>query len=169
MNFKKAQSNVSGLMMLILFLIVLYSLMMPPCDKCSLLGTECPDYCQISSENILLSENLGYITSLNTIVRELDSVNLFMHTGPESTNLVDFLSISKSWFGGIDQELSFNMDGSNDLDSLSISFLVTEASGRLSVYLNDLQIFSDELFPGQKSINLPLASKFITNYLVTAG
>ena len=156
MKFKKGQGNVSGLMIIILVLIILYSLMMPPCDKCVLLDTECPSFCEESSENVLLSESPGYLSYSDTITRNMGSINLFIHSEPESYELSDSLVISKSWFGGVDQELSFEIDNFNDLAFTSLSFLVLSTGGKLSIYLNDNQIFKGFIDLGEKTINLPL-------------
>ena len=64
MNVKKGQSTVSGLVMLIGLLIVLYILLMPPCEKCQLLNEDCPIECQQNyEEGVLLSvspNNVGF-------------------------------------------------------------------------------------------------------------
>ena len=125
MNFKKAQGTVSGLVILIGVLIILYVLLMPPCDKCELLDTSCPDYCVSEvEEGILLSVSPGEISFTDEINHVLNSVNLFFNYEPKSKILADNLEISKSWFGSIDQEFSFNMEDLEDLDSVYLKFLV---------------------------------------------
>jgi len=158
MNFKKAQGTVSGLVILIGVLIILYVLLMPPCDKCELLDTSCPDYCVSEvEEGILLSVSPGEISFTDEINHVLNSVNLFFNYEPKSKILADNLEISKSWFGSIDQEFSFNMEDLEDLDSVYLKFLVMESKGEFYIYLNEKQIFGGNAHPGElMKIALPI-------------
>ena len=128
MNFKKAQGTVSGLLMLMLLLIILYVLLIPACDRCDLLDTSCPDYCVENLEEVLLFENPGYLTSSNLITRQLGSMNLFMHQDNEELGLADSLMVSKGWFGGTNQEISFATLNREDIESVSLSTALKSVS-----------------------------------------
>jgi len=158
MKSKKAQGAVSGLVILIGVLIVLYVLLLPPCDKCDLLGTECPSYCEEELEdNVLLSVSPGEVFYSDEFTHLVNSANLFINYEPEVKELADQLEVSKSWVGSLDQEYSFKVEELEDLDSAYLSFVVMEARGDLYIYLNDKQVFFGKLSPGDSEIvSLPL-------------
>ncbi len=158
MKFKKAQGTVSGLVILIGVLIVLYVLLLPPCDKCELLNTECPSYCEEELEdNILLSVSPGEIFYSDEITHTINSVNLFLNYEPEIKEFSDQLEVSKSWVGSLDREFNFKVEELEDLDSAYLSFIVMKSKGNLYIYLNDKQIFSGKLSPGDfETVSLPL-------------
>ena len=162
MKFKKAQGNVSGLVILIGFLIVIYVLLMPPCDKCELLGgcseAECTGTTDLE-DGVLLSVFPGEVSdgSSNKLTYNFNSMNLFINIEPEVSLLVKDVEVSKSWFGSLDQDFTFKINDLEDLDFAYISFLVMDVSGNLYVYLNDKQVFFGELVEGQlKEIALPV-------------
>jgi hypothetical protein len=157
MKFKKAQGTVSGLVILIGVLIVIYVLLIPPCDKCDLLDSDCPNYCEVELEdNVLLSVSPGEIYYSDVVVHNLNSVNLFIKYEPFVSELASSLEISKSWFGSLDQEFSFNLENLENLDSAHLSFLIMESAGDLYIYLNDKQVFAGKGNPGElKNVDLP--------------
>ena len=60
---KRAQAPIATLIILLAFFIVAYVLMMDPCERCKLLKTDCPDFCEdeVDEEYILLSESPGEV------------------------------------------------------------------------------------------------------------
>jgi hypothetical protein len=157
---KKASNPVSTLIIIIGVLIVLYVLIMPPCDKCELLKTDCPSYCEDegASEDILLSVEPGEVSLADRRTYDLGSMNLYSHSEPNIDELAESLSVSKGWFGTINQDLVFNIDSFSDLDSVELSFVVVDSRGDLKVYLNDRQIFSDSASSGRTvEIELPVS------------
>jgi len=165
MKFKKAQGEVSGLVMLIGFLIIIYVLMMPPCDKCELLDSVCPEYCLSESyEGILLSVSPGSFSNegQTQINHNFESMNFFTRAEPEIKSLSKDLEVSKSWFGSLDRTFSFKLEDLEDLDSSYISFLVMEAKGELYVYLNDKQVFFDKAKEGNL-VKVPLPLEYLIN------
>jgi len=156
---KKAQANVSGFIILIGILIVLYVLLMNPCEKCLLLDTECPDRCEESiDETILLLENPGEVGYSDEIIHELDPINLYIKSEPESEHLANYLKISKGLFSDVDQELTFTMDNFDDLKSVYLSFFVSDSQGRLFIHLNGHQVFFGKITRGEtKNIELPIS------------
>lgn len=158
MKFKKAQGTVSGLVILIGVLIVLYVVLLPPCDKCEILDNECPNYCEeVLEDNVLLSVSPGEIVYSSEVVHSVNPVSLFINYEPEIKKLSDQVEVSKSWFGSLDQEFNFKIEELEDLDSASISFRVIDSKGEIYIYLNDRQVFSGEISSGDfKLVSLPL-------------
>ncbi len=158
---RKAQNPVSTLVIIIGVLIVLYVLVMPPCDKCELLNSDCPSYCDDedgASGDVLLNVNPGDISLTGRRTFDIGSVNLYSHSEPSVDRLSGSLSVSKGWFGSVDQDLTFNVDDFNDLEEVVLSFVVVDSRGDLKVYLNDRQVFSDYVSPGSvEEIDLPIS------------
>ena len=156
---KKAQSSVSGFIILIGILIVLYVLLMDPCEKCLLLDTECPDKCEEKfDETVLLLENPGEIDYSDEITHELNPINLYIKSEPEYEHLANYLKISKGLFANVDQELTFSIDNFDDLKSVYLSFFVSDSQGTLFIHLNNQQIFSGKIVRGEnRNIELPVS------------
>ena len=158
---KKAQNPVTTLIILIGVLIVLYVLVMPPCDKCELLKTDCPSYCEDENGargDVLLNVAPGDVSLAGSRTYDIGSINLYSHSDPTVDRLANSLSVSKGWFGTVDQDLTFNVDSFSDLDSVQLSFIVVDSRGDLNIYLNDRQVFSGRISPGIiNEIDLPVS------------
>jgi hypothetical protein len=158
---KKGQvkSGVSGFIMLIGILIVIFVIFMDPCEKCLLLDTDCPDVCEERIyEKVLLLENPGLVEYSDKIVHELNQFNLYIKSEPESDPLANDLRISKGLFADVDQELTFSISNFNDLKNVYLSFFVSDSQGNLFIQLNDNQIFYGKIVNGEtRNIELPIA------------
>ena len=124
MFFKnKVGGTVGGLIFMIGLFILLYTLILPPCDKCELLGEDCSEVCKdkIYGE-ILLSENIGYVGEYsNSVDHNLDSADLFIKNEPSSSVLSNYLEIKHGLFGESDQVLEFSLDDMDNLNKLIYS------------------------------------------------
>jgi hypothetical protein len=160
LNKKGKDPSVQGLVFLIAVMIVLYVLVLPPCDKCKLLGKDCPDDCEaVSYGKILLQEHPGDIGEVEEDnVRHLfDSADLFGNSDPNSRVLSNSLEVKSGLFGSLDQTLDFRMDGLENLDVATLSFAILEAKGNLILTLNGKPIFNQELDKDiVKEIELPV-------------
>ncbi len=157
---KNAGNPVSTLIIIIGVLIVLYVLVMPPCDKCELLKTDCPSHCddEDSSDDVLLSVEPGDVSLSDRRDYDLGSLNLYSHSEPVIDGLADSLDVSKGWFGTVNQDLVFNIDSFSDLDSVTLSFVVVDSRGNLKIYLNDRQIYSESASSGRTvEVDLPVS------------
>jgi hypothetical protein len=158
---KKAENPVTTLIIIIGVLIVLYVLVMPPCDKCELLNTDCPSYCEDesgASGDVLLNVEPGDVSLSDKRTYDLGSINLYSHSEPDVDRLSNSLSVSKGWFGAVDQDLTFNVDSFSDLESAQLSFVVVDSRGDLNIYLNDRQVFSDGISSGRTvEVDLPVS------------
>ncbi len=151
--------SVQGLVVLIGALLVLYVLVMPPCEKCELLGGNCNEECESLIESqVLLKESPGEIGSDvdDVISHSLDSVDLFIQEGPEIITLANSLRVKNGLFGDLDQKLEFTINDLDNLDELFMSFAVIEAKGSLIVTLNGKQILNQEINEDRiETIELP--------------
>ena len=153
---KKAQS-VSSLVILIGVLIVAYVVLIPACDRCELLKTDCPNYCSEKTEDTLLLESPGDLDDDgdDEITHRISSVNIFVKSEPEIKTLTKNLEVSNGLFGTVDKNLEFTLDDSENLEQLSLSFFVQDYRGDLIVRLNNEQVFKGEL-DGSSFIDLPI-------------
>jgi hypothetical protein len=159
-NKKGKEHTVAGLVMLIAVFIILYTLTLPPCDKCKLMGDDCSDVCKGDfEEKIILDESPGNIGGISEdIIRHnLDSINLFIKDKPEIKILSNSLEIKNGLFGESDQELEFNIEDLDSLDKAYLSFAVIKAKGNLVLTLNGKQIFNQKLDPKKiEVVDLPI-------------
>ena len=160
MFFKnKVGGTVGGLIFMIGLFILLYTLILPPCDKCELLGEDCSEVCKdkIYGE-ILLSENIGYVGEYsNSVDHNLDSADLFIKNEPSSSVLSNYLEIKHGLFGESDQVLEFSLDDMDNLNKLILSFYVIESKGDMIIELNNKVILNQNLIAGKiENVELPL-------------
>jgi len=160
MEKRGKSSSIGGLIFLIAIFIILYMLIMPPCEKCQLLNKgNCEDVCEISSlEGVLFHEEIGDIDLSNEIVHEMEQVNLYIRVEPEEENLAGSLYVDRGWFGNVDQDLSFNLENLGNLEEISFLTRITESSGKLFVELNGHMIEQLEVdAPKTILVSLPLS------------
>lgn len=163
MKGRRAQGSVAGIIFLIAIFIVLFVLILPPCDKCKLLGDECPDYCDevdVEDSEVLLSESPGSVSpfGLNESTEEFDQINLFFDPDPYTKRLDTSFDISTSWFSDSDKVLSFDVDDLDNIDSAHLLLDIIDSKGKLIIELNDHQIFHEKISsPSMKMVELPMA------------
>ena len=152
-------ANVGGLIFLIAVLFILYTLVLPPCDKCQLLGEDCSNVCEGElGSKILLKESIGEVgvESKDEIIHVLDSADLFIKTEPNLRILSNSLEIKNALFGQTNQKLEFELDDLENLNEISLVFAVLEAKGNLIISLNEREIFNQKLIKNKiETINLP--------------
>ncbi len=160
LNKKGKDPSVQGLIFLIAVMIVLYVLVLPPCDKCKLLGKNCPDDCEaVSYGKILLQEHPGDIGEIeeDNVRHIFDSANLFGNSDPDSRTLSNSMEIKSGLFGSQDQSLEFRMDELENVDEATLSFAILESRGNLILTLNGKQIFNQEISADiVKEVELPV-------------
>ncbi len=159
MNKRGNDPKIQGLIILIAILIILYTLVMPPCERCRLLGDDCSEECDGElSEGVLLKVSPGNLDLDydDVIDHPLESVDLFIHDEPETVILSNSLEIRNGLFGELDQELEFGLNNLDSIDRLSLRFAVVDASGDLILTLNGKQILNQKLNENRiETISLP--------------
>jgi hypothetical protein len=156
---KKGSGSIGGLVFLIAIFIILYVLVMPPCDKCQLLGGDCDDVCDEDEfKGVLLFDDLGSVAVNNRVVHELDPVNLYIRVEDETKDLASSLFVNRGWFGNVDQDLAFELEDLDNVDVVYFTFKVTDSSGKLYIELNGHTVFSEKVEVGQgKVVQLPVS------------
>lgn len=154
---KRGSSSVGGLVFLIAVFIIIYVLVMPPCDKCRLLNNgDCTEVCDGNgAQGLLLSDNLGDVGLSNQITHELESVNLYIRVEPEEENLAGSLFVNRGWFGNVDQDLSFELEDLDNLEEVYFTTRIAEGKGKLFIELNGRLVDQVEEKRGQVVVPLP--------------
>jgi hypothetical protein len=160
MNKRGRDPSIQGLIVLIGIMIILYTIILPPCDKCNLLGSDCPDTCDLEdSGRVLLLEFPGDIGEIqdDSIKHVFESANLFDKGDPELKILSNSLEMKSGLFGSSDQNLDFGLDDIENLERLSLSFAVIESRGNLIITLNGKQIFNQDIDANKiETVELPM-------------
>jgi hypothetical protein len=158
-NKKGAEPKIQGLIILVAILMILYIIVMPPCDRCLILGEDCEEECENELlKGVLLRVSPGDLDleDGDKITHTLESVDLFIHDEPEINTLSNSLNIKNGLFGELDQELEFSLSDADTLDKLSLSFAVIESKGNLILTLNGKQIFNQKISKNRiETIELP--------------
>jgi len=173
-TMKKSQApagNIAVLIILIALFMTLYLLFLPAKDRAELLGQNFTStnvtQPKTISEMTLLSQTPGLLKPFekDTEKHEVDAINLFLKEEPETIDLATSISFSKSLFKEDVQELKFNIKDLENLQKVTLFFLVNEGKGDLVITLNGIQIFSNEV-KGLQSLILPTDLLQETNKLV---
>ncbi|MBT3394908.1 hypothetical protein HOA59_01775 [archaeon] len=152
------KASISGLILIISFLVIIYALILPPCDKCRLLDLECSDDCFSDLGKVILSESPGlvYPSSETNVVYGLEPMNLFFRYDPEIRTIIENSQIKRNLFNSKDQSFSFNVDSLENLESLVLSFGIYEKTGELNIELNGHEVFSEFVEENIVVLKLPV-------------
>ncbi len=164
---KKSQTqagSIAVLIALIALFMTLYLLFLPAKDRAELLGQN-----KTSSEidsvtngvkTILLSQSPGLLKSFekDSNKHEINSINLFIREEPETIDLSNSISITKSLFKEDVQELKFNIKDIDNLQKVTLFFLVNEGKGNLIITLNGIEILNSDVRGLQ---NIILSKEFL--------
>ncbi|MBS3172271.1 hypothetical protein J4438_01655 [Candidatus Woesearchaeota archaeon] len=156
---KNKKGSIASLAIFIAVFIVVYLLLMPACDRCMLLKNEnCQDYCNEPQKlGTVLYDKPGDIEVKNSFTHELEPVSMYMKINPENEVLADSLVVSRSLFGTVDQDISFEIDDLDNLRSINLAFKSVSSKGKLFIELNGHNIFAEEIEGVEyKQIQLPI-------------
>lgn len=162
---KKSQTQAGGIAVLVILIalfMALYLLFLPAKDRAALLGenftatNETKTTTVRTSEDVLLSQSSGLLKPFekDTEKHEINAVNLFLREEPETSDLATSISFSRSLFRQDVQELKFNIKDLENLQKVTLFFLVNEGKGDLIITLNGIQIFNNDV-RGLQSLTLP--------------
>ena len=154
---KRGGSSIAGLVFLIAVFIIIYMLVMPPCDRCRLLENgDCNNICDGNdAEGVLLYYEIGEVSLKGEIIHNLDPVNLYIRIEPEDEKLAEALFTNRGWFGNVDQDLSFELEDLDNLEEVYFTAKIEEGKGKLFIELNDRLVDQIEEESGQIVISLP--------------
>ena len=162
-----AANQIAVLLLLMVVVIVGFIVLMPPEDRDALLGEDSgsTDNDGTSGTSNLLTEYPGELdsSSSSTQVKELDPIRIYSTIETDSTTLANSLKISRSLIQNNYKSITFDLDNLDELDELSVVFLITESKGDLNVKLNGNVVYEGELSSSELPLILP------TNYLFDNG
>ncbi len=152
---KRSQTSAGSIavfIVLIALFMVLYLIFIPPKDRANLLGENLTDNSTNSrnsvslGSNVLLSQSPGLLKNFNkdTSKHEIDSVQLYLKNQPNLEDLATSITVSKTIFNTELKELRFSIQDLNNLNQVSLYFLVSKAQGDLIINLNGIEIFNDK-------------------------
>nr|MBA4405359.1 hypothetical protein [Nanoarchaeum sp.] len=152
------KGSIASLAIFIALFIIIYLLLMPACDRCMLLKHEnCQNLCgEQQTLGQVLYDKPGMVSMKDSFSHELEPVTLYMKVDPENEVLADSLTVSRGFFGTTDQDILFEIDDLDNLNSVYLAFKSVESKGTLSIELNGHVIFSEEIDGVEaKQIQLP--------------
>ncbi|MBI4441586.1 hypothetical protein HY639_05440 [Candidatus Woesearchaeota archaeon] len=147
---KKGQEGggAAALVALIALFMVLYIILLPPAERGKLLGEpEGPDGTNTSQSNELLLTHPGRVIPKGDLIALHPLPSIVLATKVESTELStwDSLSVRRSIFANVQQDISFTLQDPGNTDNVLLNFLVAKGAGVLTVTLNGEQVFSREV------------------------
>ena len=157
---KRGQSavEVSVFIFLIGVFVLGYIILLPAEDREALLdddfGTDDGD-----TENIagtLLSEAVGDVSSSKSSskVSDLEPMRLYSTTESNTQNLASSLTVSRNILQNSYKNIYFDIDDIENLEELSLLFLITESKGDLFIELNGNTIYEGELTSSELPVEL---------------
>lgn len=164
MRGKRGQSavEVSVLIFLIAVGMVGYIILLPAEEREALLGETATTTTTAAGEavtgKVLLSESPGEVgpAQSTTQTRLLEPIRLYSTTESNSKSLASSLSISRNILQNNYKTITFDVDNLNELEKMSLLFLISESKGDLSVTLNDNLVFEGELTSNDLPLELPV-------------
>ncbi len=162
-------SHITGLIILIAILIVIYMLLIPPEAQREILekGKISDNYLDStkSDEKIktLLLEYPGSIFPESNKEEQikLPSINLFSVTSQKVISLGNSVIISRSLFNNNYQDLSFKIEDLSNIKNLKLFFNAVSLKGDLIVYINNQVIFKGLI--SNQDLPLEIPSSLIKN------
>ena len=151
------RATTSGLVLTLAFLLLVYVILLAPCEKCDLIGVGC-DSCSNYGGEVILSESFGILLpeAEDSSIHEFMNTNLFFKSSPEIRVLSNQILLKNSLFGKKDQTLNFNLVDLDNIERSLLSFAVIDSKGIFKVKLNDHEIYASELTQGIKVVVLPV-------------
>lgn len=157
--------HVAIFVLLLGLIIIAYLVLLPRTEREKLLGTGEEYYPEGYEEEeegevereILLSEYPGEVYPYSREIddKSLASVNLYSTTRTKPVMLADKVIVSRSLFINNYKELSFDVEGFDDLNNLGLFFNTGDANGDLVVILNGNEVYRGRVRGGDLPIELP--------------
>ncbi len=168
---KKAQSaiEITVLILLIMCLVVGYIILVPEDVRQELLSdTDGDDGSEgTTSGETLLSTTPGELNAATsrTQIDSLEPIRIYSTIETESETLANSLKVSRNLLQNNYKTFTFSIDDYEDLDTLSILFMITESKGELMIKLNENLVYEGELTSNNLPLNLPVTYLQETNIL----
>ena len=154
MKFKRAEANpgamaAAALIVVITLLIIGYILLLPPAEREKLLEGEEDNATEAKEEKefVLISEapERLYPITQREFEQELPSVNIFIKEEAIEIKKADSLFVSRSLFSEKKAVVEFEILDVDDIKDVILNFLIEESEGRLTIKINDLEVYNKEI------------------------
>ena len=168
---KRGQSaiEITVLILLILCLVIGYIILVPEEVWQDLLGDLDDDNGdgESTTGETLLSTTPGELSSAtsSTQIDSLEPIRIYSTIETESETLANSLKVSRNLLQNNYKTFTFSIDDYEDLDTLSLLFMITESKGELLVKLNDNLVYEGELTSNNLPLDLPVTYLQDTNVL----
>jgi len=159
---KRGQGSATAnfILMLVVFIIA-YIILLPPAAKEEVYrpgstfspGEEVP-----VDGRLLTSATPGVVRPFlrEVISRKIAPISLFAFTETEPRLLVRSLTVYTSFFSKKTEQLTFDAQELNNLEQVSLLFLVQEGQGRLALRVNGQEFYNDEVSFTDLPIEIPM-------------
>jgi hypothetical protein len=158
---KRAQSaaEVSVLIFLIGLFMVGYIILLPEDDRNALLNEDYGSSGDSSSGALiktLLSEAPGKVSSTKsaTKVYSLEPMRLYSTSESATQKLASSMTVSRSIIQNNYKSIKFDIENLDQLEDMSLLFLITESKGTLTIELNNNVVYQGEVSSGDLPIDL---------------
>src|SRR3989344_454250 len=149
-------SPVANFILMFALFIVVYLIILPPAAKEDIVYTG-QEYDKVEGK-LLFSQSPGLVRPFlkEVISTKLAPVKLFAFTETEPLILARSLAVSTSVFSTKDEELMFDLQELNNLNQLSLIFLIQEGTGKLVLNINGQEFYNDYVTVNDLPIEIPL-------------
>jgi hypothetical protein len=140
-------SSIATFIFLMALFIVIYILLIPPADREELLNSNTTSNNENMEElnnEILLEQEPGKlkITEDDSIIHNIPSINLYQKEEPLVKDLANTLYLEKSLTTQTKRNLIFNADDLENLEKVTLIFVVLEGKGNLIINLNGIDVYN---------------------------
>ena len=160
--------HVTGLIILIAILIVIYMFLIPPEAQRDLLdnGEIDEDSGTTDSDSdgknyVLESPGVLFPETAETDEIKFPSVNLFSKTSQKVASLASSVFVSRSLFNDESRDLSFKIEDPENINKLKLFFNIIDSKGSMLIYLNSKLIFKG--VPATQTLPLEIPTANLEN------
>ncbi len=160
--------HVTGLIILIAILIVIYMFLIPPEAQRDLLdnGEIDEDSGTTDSDSdgknyVLESPGVLFPETEETDEIKFPSVNLFSKTSQKVASLASSVFVSRSLFNDESRDLSFKIEDPENINKLKLFFNIIDSKGSMLIYLNSKLIFKG--VPATQTLPLEIPTANLEN------
>lgn len=160
MNRKGQAIEVSILVFLIIAILVGYVILMPPEERDKLLNEDEDDEdssTESESGKVLLSVSPGIVKASKTedMSYGIEPIKIFSKINKEVQTLANSLTVAKSLLHNNYKNIYFDVEDIENLNKLSVTFLIVESKGNIKIEINENEIFNGELTSNVLPLEIP--------------
>src|SRR3989344_1770293 len=167
--------HVTGLIILIAILIVIYMILIPPQAQKEILEKgQLSDSLDISNSGeskikSLLFESPGFVFPQSKEKISLPPINLFSKTRQEITTLAKSVTVTRSIFSDNFYDMKFKIKPEEEIKSLKLFFNSISSKGPLVIYLNEQIVFKGKVSKEDIPLEIPVSDLNNENIICDAS